>query len=128
MARRKSDVGAVLTNLATGIGALFGITRKLVRKTDPFGNQQRQQELRLTYFRTKYSDEAIAWRVTRGEYWPGQTGEQLSDSLGPPAAVDDIQLKTRKRQVWKYNRTGINRYSLRITLDDDVVASWNQKN
>ena len=41
--------------------------------------------------------------------------------------MDDKLLKTRKREVWKYNRTGVNRYGLRITLDNDIVTTWDHK-
>jgi hypothetical protein len=136
MARRKKNgIEAALTGLATVIGGLFVIAKKLAIGLDLFGQKQRKQQLelanlqsKLTYLRNKYTDEALVQRMMRGQIWPGQTAEQLNDSLGLPIAVDDIQLKTRKREVWKYGNTGINRYRLRITLDNDVVVSWDQKN
>lgn len=127
MARRKNELGATLSNIVASVRALLELFRSLSHKIDPFGPKKRRLDLRLSYFRKKYTDEALAWRITRGEYWPGQTTEQLRDSLGPPAAVDNILLKTMKREVWKYYRSGVNRYRLRITLDNDKVASWDQK-
>jgi hypothetical protein len=135
MAKRKNDIGAALTGLATLIGSLFVIAGKLATSLDIFGNKQRKQQLqlanlqsKLTYLRNKYTDEALVQRMMQGQIWPGQTSEQLNDTLGLPVTVDDIQLKTKKREVWKYGKTGINRYRLRITLDNDVVVSWDQKN
>ena len=135
MAKRKNDIGAALTGLATLIGSLFVIAGKLATRLDIFGQKKRQQELqivnqhsKLTYLRNKYRDGALVQRMMQGQIWPGQTSEQLNDTLGLPVTVDDIQLKTKKREVWKYGKTGINRYRLRITLDNDVVVSWDQKN
>jgi len=87
-----------------------------------------RRAVRIAYLRNKYGDEEIVQRILRRNYWQGQTAEQLRDSLGDPASVDGGLLKTRKREVWKYHPTGENRYRLRITLDDDVVADHFQKN
>jgi hypothetical protein len=83
---------------------------------------------RLAYLTKKYGNEVIAQQIMRRTYWLGQTSEQLRDSLGEPVMTDHILLKTRKREVWKYNQRGKNRFGLRITLDDDSVANWEHKN
>jgi hypothetical protein len=49
------------------------------------------------------------------------------DSLGSPRGVDRKSMATRKREIWKYNPRGVNRFGLRITLDNDIVANWDQK-
>ena len=82
---------------------------------------------RLAFLRAKYGDENIVQRIMRRNYWQGQTADQLRDSLGNPSAVDKNLLKTRKREVWKYQPTGVNRFRLRITLDDDVVVGYGHK-
>ena len=87
-----------------------------------------RRAVRIAYLRNKYGDEQTVQRILRANYWQGQTAEQLRDSLGEPASVDGGLLKTRKREVWKYHPTGKNRYRLRITLDDDVVADHFQRN
>ena len=81
---------------------------------------------RLAYLRSKYKDERVVQAVFAQKYWQGQTAEQLLDSLGNPVAIDDKLLKTRTREVWKYERQGVNRYRLRITLDNDEVVAWNR--
>ncbi|WP_433965987.1 hypothetical protein [Tunturiibacter gelidiferens] len=83
---------------------------------------------RLSYLRAKYQNEDVVQKIMRRNFWAGQTTEQLRDSLGNPPSKDDNLLKTRKREVWKYHPSGRNRYRLRITLDDDVVVAWDQKN
>jgi hypothetical protein len=86
-----------------------------------------QRQKRLQYLRLKYGDESVVQRIMRRTFWEGQTAEQLRDSIGPPLSIDNKVMATRKRQVWKYNRTGRNRYALRITLDNGVVIGWDQK-
>lgn len=60
-------------------------------------------------------------------FWTSQTQEQSLDSLGRPEDIDQKVLKTKVKEVWKYHRTGLGRYALRITLEDGVVAGWDQK-
>lgn len=82
---------------------------------------------RVANLRAKYGNEEIVQRILRHNFWEGQSSEQLRDALGAPLAIDNALLKTRKREVWKYNQRGKNRFGLRITLDDDRVAYWDQK-
>jgi uncharacterized membrane protein len=91
-----------------------------------FKNDQRQK--RIKALQERYGDGQIVRRIVEKEFWKGQTAEQLRDSIGNPQGIDKKSMATRKREVWKYNRTGKHRYALRITLDDDVVSGWEQKN
>ncbi|AKE51636.1 hypothetical protein [Kangiella geojedonensis] len=75
----------------------------------------------------KYQDEELVEALIKRSFWQGQTAEQLLDSLGQPHDIDQKVLKSKKREVWKYNHQGGNRYGLRITLDNDQVAGWDQK-
>jgi hypothetical protein len=86
-----------------------------------------KRKARIEYLSGKYGDARIVDLIMRHCYWQGQTAEQLTDSRGNPEAKDDKLLKTKKREVWKYNRAGVNRYALRITLDDGIVTGWDQK-
>jgi len=87
-----------------------------------------QRQARIKNLMGKYGDPRIVDLIMRHRFWAGQTSMQLADSLGQPYAKDDKHLKTFKREVWKYNRTGKNRYALRITLENDIVTEWDQKN
>jgi hypothetical protein len=82
---------------------------------------------RLTYLRSKYSDENIVQLIMRRRFWDGQSEEQLMDSIGKPSRVDKQVLMTKRREVWKYHQTGKNRYRLRITLDHGRVVDWDEK-
>lgn len=86
-----------------------------------------QKKRKLEYLMGKYGDATIVDHVFNHRYWQGQTADQLTDSLGSPHGVDRKLLKTMKREVWKYNPRGVNRYALRITLDNDIVSNWDHK-
>ncbi|RXK55097.1 DUF2845 domain-containing protein [Oleiharenicola lentus] len=84
--------------------------------------EERRQRLYTRYGKTSLAEKLIARTI-----WTGETAAQLRDSLGHPLDVDQKVLKTKKKEVWKYKKTGTNRYALKITLDDDVVVGWDQK-
>lgn len=88
---------------------------------------QHKKKKRIAFLTGKYADPAIVDKIFNHRFWHGQTAEQLVDSLGSPHAIDNKLLKTMKREVWKYNPRGVNRYGLRITLDNDVVSNWDHK-
>lgn len=86
-----------------------------------------QKKGKLTYLRNKYKDEEIVQKIFAGYFWQGQTSDQLIDSLGKPMDIDEVVLKTKKKEIWKYQHQGSNRYGLRITLEDNAVVGWEQK-
>lgn len=71
----------------------------------------------------KYTGETASL-IGKKMFWRGQTAEQLTDSLGPPAAIEVKLLKTKRREIWKYGHYEANRYSTRITLDNGIVTTW----
>jgi DUF971 family protein len=89
--------------------------------------QKAQIKQRREALMTKYQDEKLVNDLMNQSFWQGQTAEQLIDSLGRPHEIDQKILKTKKKEVWKYNHQGGNRYGLRITLDNDHVVGWDQK-
>ena len=86
-----------------------------------------RRKARIAYLRNKYGDEQVVQSIFQGRFWQGQTAEQLIDSLGVPTSIDTKIMATRRREVWKYKPRGINRYGLRITLDNNVVIGWDEK-
>jgi hypothetical protein len=75
----------------------------------------------------KYGDAEIVDRIMDHRFWQGQTTEQLMDSLGRPADIDEKVFKTKTKQTWKYSPTGKNRFALRITVENGLVVGWDQK-
>lgn len=75
----------------------------------------------------KYKDDDLVESLIDETFWRGQTAAQLMDSLGEPLDVDQKVMKTKVREVWKYEQTGKNRYGLKITLEDGLVVGWDQK-
>ncbi|PIN75523.1 DUF2845 domain-containing protein [Candidatus Woesearchaeota archaeon CG10_big_fil_rev_8_21_14_0_10_37_12] len=87
----------------------------------------KKQKEKREYLTKKYKKKDIVERIMYGEFWEGQSAKQLRDSLGSPKEIDETVLKRKKREVWKYNQDGYNRFRLRISLDNDVVVGWKQR-
>ncbi|MEW4923944.1 hypothetical protein [Algibacter sp. 2305UL17-15] len=75
----------------------------------------------------KYNDADLVEKLMTGSFWQGQTKGQLIDSLGHPKDVSELVLKTKKKEIWKYQKTGNNRYALKITIENGEVIGWDQK-
>lgn len=82
---------------------------------------------RKRHLLAKYKDAEIVDAIMRHRIWQGQTVEQLVDSIGRPLDVDQKVLKTKTKEVLKYNRTGKNRFTLRVTVENGVVVGWDKK-
>jgi hypothetical protein len=114
----KSPDGWVLIAIVAGVIVLIIVQKAAAKK--------KRLEY-LQYLMGKYGDATIVDHICNHLFWQGQTAEQLIDSLGPPHGVDKKLLKSINREVWKYNPRGVNRYGLRITLDNYIVTTWDQK-
>ena len=75
----------------------------------------------------KYGDEELVERLMAGKVWQGMPEEQLLDSMGKPAGMDQSVLKTKIKETWKYEHEGANRYALRIIVEDGLVVGWKRK-
>jgi len=75
----------------------------------------------------KYGDSVLVEKLMSKSFWQGQTEGQLIDSIGKPRDIDQKVLKTKTKEVWKYNETGKNRYALKITLENGEVVGWDKK-
>lgn len=74
----------------------------------------------------KYGDSDMVNKLMDGYFWQGQTEDQLIDSLGRPVDIDQKVLKTKKKEIWKYNPTGKNRFGLKITIENGEVIGWDK--
>jgi hypothetical protein len=87
----------------------------------------KRRKERLLALAERFGSEDVAQDIMLQKFWSGQTEEMLVESLGPPAEVDKQVLKTKRKEVWKYGETRKNQFSLRITLENGRVVSWDQK-
>lgn len=143
MAKRRSQNTSV--GLLLGVGIIVGVPIWIISKaSDAVGPATviviciglvvgfiffriRARAARRAQLLAKYGDSNVVDLIMQSRFWQGQTDQQLVDSIGMPVAVDDHLLKTKKRQTWKYYQTGVNRYKLRLTLENDIVIGWDKK-
>jgi hypothetical protein len=108
--------------------AAVGLLALIVYAVASSASRARVEAERKERIRAKYAhDDNLARRLIDQTVWVGEIAEQLRDSLGIPLDIDQKVLKTKKKEIWKYQQIGTNRYALKITLDDDVVVGWDQK-
>lgn len=125
----------VLGAVVVGCGYLWYKSSKEKACQAELMNQERarqdvlmqQEQARRDKLTQKYGDEKLVEAIVNRLFWQGQTASQLIDSLGHPIDVDKKIMKTKKKEVWKYNHMGGNRFGLRITLENDVVVGWDEK-
>ncbi len=80
---------------------------------------------RVRRLQAKYqSDPDLLADILDQVIWEGESAQQLLDSLGRPQEVQSLVRKTKQKEIWKYGHEGGNRYRLRVTLDDNLVVSW----
>lgn len=111
------------------IGYLFvffiaGVIVTIVIETHKHKQKNHDRKNRLMQ---KYNDSEMVEALMSGSFWQGQTSDQLYDSLGEPESVDKKVLKTKSKQIWKYGHKGGNKFSLRITIENDSVVGWDKK-
>lgn len=116
---------ALIASVAVGLVAYLLL--KWCRVAAREANRKAANEARRTQLLNKYGDEDIVGKIMAREIWQTQTAEQLRDSLGVPVDTDVKVMKAKRREVWKYHQTGVNRFGLRVTLEDGVVVGWDEK-
>ncbi len=129
-----AGLAIIIALVVWGIGKMLDITGIVIPVIVFFGliglviwYRVARHNARVAALRAKYGDEQLVQRILNHEIWAGQTAEQLIDSRGMPHNIDNKISRMRKREVWKYDRRGVNRYGLRITLDNDVVTEKDYK-
>lgn len=108
-----------------GWGVLVGVVVGAIALFIWYAHEQEKK--RRAYLMQKYQDSKLVDDIMSKSFWQGQTSEQLFDALGKPHDIDQKVLKTKKKEIWKYDHQGGNRYALRITLDNDIVVGWDNK-
>ncbi|MFK7912463.1 MAG: DUF2845 domain-containing protein [Pseudomonadales bacterium] len=106
--------------MAASIGWATLLGARFLRDTWRNYREIRKREALLE----RFGDPAIVDDLLAQVIWQGETAAQVQASLGEPVAIEAKARRTKKQEVWKYGHEGGNRYRLRITLDDDIVARW----
>lgn len=75
----------------------------------------------------KYGDQEVVNLIMHKKVWEGMTQDQLLESWGRPAEIDERVLKTKTAHVYKYNPSGKNAFRDRVKLDDGIVIGWDQR-
>lgn len=118
---------AVMIQLVESIGWVSIIAISVVTIGSYFWYQNNKKQKRLTYLHKKYQNNDLVQKIFKGYFWQGQNESELIDSLGKPEAIDRKVLKTKTKEIWKYNPQGANRYGLRITVENGKVIGWDKK-
>lgn len=71
--------------------------------------------------------EDTAELIMDGRIWQGQTDKQLVDSWGVADDKDIKILKTKSKEIWKYDKIGKNRYRKIVTIENGLVVGWEKK-
>lgn len=127
-----SSISAAFSWLVGNL-VLIGITVLAVVIVLVLISRQKARRRRLAYeawvdgLRAKYKKESIVQRIVNSEIWDRQTEAQLIDSRGEPVARDEKVLKTKRREIWKYEELREGQFALRITVDNGKVVGWEQK-
>lgn len=141
MAKRTSKADAALISLVIVVGLPIFLVSKLVESVGwvmpiivvvaiigfAIWYQQDKKKKRLEYLRSKYHNEEIVQKIVGGFIWQGQSEEQLKDSMGDPVAIDRTALKTKTKETWKYHQQGVNRFGLRVKVENGYVVGWDKK-
>jgi hypothetical protein len=107
-------VAAVLLLVAAAV--LVFVVRALARNS------------RYARLMEKYGgDEKLVNALLTQTIWQGMTAEQLRDSWGEPAAIEQKVMKTKVREVFKYKPLGRNRFRDKVTLENGIITGWDQK-
>lgn len=82
----------------------------------------------------KYNDKTLVDKLLNKMIWQGQTVEQLIDSIGHPARIEQEDLKTNMRESWKYEPAISGRISwsstsspnFTVTIENGKVLCWDR--
>jgi uncharacterized protein YgiM (DUF1202 family) len=99
------------------------------RKQRELANEERRRkrEERIKYLLKKYKKQEYVDNIMNKKLWIDETTEQIRESMGEPLDIDTHVTKTKRKETWKYNRSGKNRYNLKIYIENGIVVGWEDK-
>lgn len=106
----------------------FLIDRNYRAKRDRERQIQNVRDRRKRGLMEKYNHcdhiDDIVENIMEGKIWMGQTKEQVLDSIGHPAEIDEKMYKNKTKEVFKYDLSFDHLYHTRITLENSEVVGW----
>jgi hypothetical protein len=113
--------------LLTGIVACLLFALIVLFKAYTSSRRRKKSEAHAASLLAKYKKQEVVDRILKGEYWKGQTSDQLEDSMGPAHAIDKQILKTKTKETWKYDEGKKGQFSTRIEIENGKVVGWSAK-
>jgi len=62
--------------------------------------------------------------ILRRRLWLGESEDQVVCSFGEPDDVREIVTRTKTTEVYRYFETGVDRFALKVSIEDGVVVGW----
>ena len=88
--------------------------------------KQAQDQVRRETLLLRYGDQDLVDAIMGRRVRIGMTKEHLIESWGHPHDIKETILKTKRKEEFKYNNVGVNRYLSRVFLEDGFVVGWKQ--
>lgn len=117
----------ILGSIAFAVSNAQAKKRKAKQELEKMVSQMKEREDARHSLITQRYDPETAQRILSHQIWQGMTAEQLMDSAGMAEAVDTIVMKTKRKEIWKYDQETATRFGMRVTLEDGVVVGWAQR-
>jgi hypothetical protein len=86
-----------------------------------------EEERRVHLVQRKYSGSPYASDIAAGLVRQGMTYGMVLDAWGQPASVDRKVLKTKTKEVLKYNPGPRRTFGNKVFLEDGIVVGWESR-
>ncbi|HMI85675.1 MAG TPA: hypothetical protein VK550_16370 [Polyangiaceae bacterium] len=137
----KSPVGALLTLVLGLTGYLWWKARSARKKREAFqaADEEARRAAAEAAEEVKRAEQALweylcstfgkdsAEKIWAKKLWVGAPYAAVKAMFGDPLDVDEKVMKTRRTLTLKYFPKGTDRYGLRVFIEDDAVAGWEDK-
>jgi flagellar biosynthesis component FlhA len=63
-------------------------------------------------------------RILNHQIWKGMTTAMLVESKGYPGYIQEIQLKTKYKEIWSYDKIGKGKFRISVTIENSIVTGY----
>lgn len=129
MAKKKSDSGLALVLLYLLFFPffiaywLFRIIYDLATAPGKRRAEEAAKQARWEALHARFGQE-VALRIWQRQLQQGDSREVVEAIYGYPVAVDEKVSKTKVKHTLKYQQIAVNRYAVKIELENNVVTGW----